>query len=136
MDRERREHGFERAGACGPRGLGLSTQREAELRLAVAWNAAAGPELARRATAVGGRGGVLEVEVKDPQWRDALEDLLPVLAARGAARAPDLGLRRWRLLLRDGDHVERSAAQDIGEEHEPLPNRRHGRRGRNPPPRS
>jgi len=125
---ERREHGFERVGRCGPQPLGLSGARAVELRLALAWNEAAGPELARRAKALGVRAGVLEVEVADPCWSDALSELLPRLAARVAACDARLGVRRCRLIVRDGDGVRRGAVLDVARTDEPRAKAERARR--------
>jgi len=105
----RRGRGFERAGACGPGRLGLAK----ELRVAAAWSSAAGAVIARRAEAVRLRAGVLEVEIADPAWGETLAALLPRLAARVAARDPDLGIARCRLIVREGQRTRRGPLQDL-----------------------
>ena len=107
--RDRRERGFERAGACGAARLGLAK----ELRLAAAWSAAAGEGIARQVSALRLRAGVLEVEVADRAWAEALATLLPRIARGVAARDPDLGVARCRLIVRDGGATRRGPLQEL-----------------------
>ena len=106
---ERRERGFERAGACGAARLGLAK----ELRLAAAWSTAAGEAIARQVSGLRLRAGVLEVEVADPAWAGTLAALLPRLAREVALRDPDLGVARCRLIVREGDASRRGPLQDV-----------------------
>jgi hypothetical protein len=106
----RRRRGFEPAGACTPRQLGLSARRSREIELAVAWREVAGEVLAGRARALAVRRGTLEVQVDGPRWEETLEKLLPRLAARLARRHPELQVRRCRLLVQDGDAFRRGEA--------------------------
>jgi hypothetical protein len=46
--------------------------------------------------------GVLDVEVPERRWADALRDQLLELASRTAALAPDLHIRKLRVRLPDG----------------------------------
>jgi len=98
MAGERRSRGFEPLGASGARALGLSATRTKDLELQAAWRHVAGPALARRASAIAVRRGVLELAVAQPAWRRAIERLLPELGARLAREHPSLGVTRFRLL--------------------------------------
>jgi predicted nucleic acid-binding Zn ribbon protein len=95
---ERRARGWEPLGAVGARSLGLSSSRARELEVEAAWRRVAGPSLARRATVVSLRRGVLELAVAGPVWRRALERLLPELGARLAREHPTVGVTRFRLV--------------------------------------
>jgi len=53
--------------------------------------------MARRASAVALRRGVLELSIAGPAWRRVLENLLPELGARFARHHPELGVTRFRL---------------------------------------
>jgi hypothetical protein len=113
---DRRGRGFERAGAGGVQDLGLPPARTDELRLAVAWNAAAGAEIARRVSGVRLRAGVLEVEVGDPRWAEAIEALLPRLAGGVAARDAALRIRGARVVERVGARLRRGAVHEVDAE--------------------
>lgn len=95
---ERRGRGFERLGAPGAPALELSSSRTRELEIEAAWRRVAGPSLARRATVIALRRGVLELAVASPVWRRALERLLPELGARLAREHPRVGVTRFRLV--------------------------------------
>jgi Dna[CI] antecedent DciA-like protein len=107
--RERRERGFERAGACGAGRLGLAK----DLRLAAAWSSAAGEGIVRQVSGLRLRAGVLEVEVADRAWAGTLAALLPRLARAVAARDPDLGVVRCRLIVREGGATSRGPVQEL-----------------------
>jgi hypothetical protein len=98
MKDARRSRGFEPLGATGAHALGLSRTRAKELELQVAWRRVAGPALARRASVVALRRGVLELEIAEPEWRRVLENLFPELGARFARHHPALGVTRFRLI--------------------------------------
>jgi hypothetical protein len=97
VDGERRSRGFEPLGASGARALGLAATRTKDLELHAAWLNVAGPAVARRASVVSLRRGVLELRVQEDSWRRALENLLPELGARFSRRHADLGVTRFRL---------------------------------------
>jgi len=84
-------------GASGAQALGLSSTRAKDLELRAAWLHVAGPAVARRATVVGLRRGVLELRVAEESWRRALQNLLPELGARFSRHHADLGVTRFRL---------------------------------------
>lgn len=84
-------------GATGVRALGLSATRAKDLELQAAWRQVAGPAMARRATVLGLRRGVLELSVAGPAWRRVLENMLPELGARFTRHHPALGVTRFRL---------------------------------------
>ena len=69
------------------------------LKLEHAWTAAAGEALARRIHANGVRGGVLELTTASAAWRQGVGGALPRLAARVAARLPELRITRVRLVV-------------------------------------
>jgi hypothetical protein len=98
MKDSRRSRGFEPLGATGAHALGLSRTRAKDLELQVAWRRVAGPALARRASVVALRRGVLELEIAEPEWRRVLENLFPELGARFARQHPALGVTRFRLI--------------------------------------
>ena len=108
----RRRRGFERIGTSGARGLSLPPPRARELLLADAWQRAAGTALAARARAVRVERGVLEIEVPERRWADALRQQLRELASRTAALAPDLQIRKLRVRLPDGSEAIPAAALD------------------------
>jgi len=116
-----RRRGFERLGATGARALGLPASRARALTLADAWRRAAGAALAERARALRVERGVLEIEVPEGRWAEALEDDLVTLAARAAALAPGLAIRKLRVRLPDG--TEARAASPLGKAPEPPPDR-------------
>ena len=97
MNGLRRSRGFEPLGSTGARALGLSAARANDLELQAAWRHVAGPAIARRASAVALRRGVLELSIAGPAWRRVLENLLPELGARFARHHPGLGVTRFRL---------------------------------------
>ena len=97
MNGARRLRGFEPLGAIDARALGLPTARAKDLELQAAWRHVAGPAIARRASAVALRRGVLELSITGPAWRRVLERMLPELGARFARRYPTLGVTRFRL---------------------------------------
>lgn len=101
----RHGHGFEALGAGGSEGLPLPRQRARELALADAWRKEAGPVLARRARALRVERGVLEIEVPERRWADALRTQIPVLAGRAAAALPELRIRKFRVRLSDGTEL-------------------------------
>lgn len=78
--------------------LDLPGARRRQLQVAVEWEREAGAWIARRAPALALRRGVLDVAVPHEGWEPTLTALLPVLAARLAARCPQLGIRRVRLV--------------------------------------
>ena len=86
-------------GAQGARALGLSGSRAKDLELRAAWLNIAGEALARRASVIALRRGVLELRVHDETWRRVLEDLLPEIGARFARLHADLGVTRFRLVV-------------------------------------
>ncbi len=83
----------------------LSRGRARDLRLALAWTAAAG-ERARCARRVELRRGTLELEAEDAASFDALASALPEIVARLAEQRPELGVRAYR--LRDGSRERRA----------------------------
>ena len=85
-------------GAAGAHALGLSRSRAKDLELQVAWRHVAGPALARRASVLTLRRGVLELSIAEPEWRRVLENLFPELGARFARHHPSLGVTRFRLV--------------------------------------
>ncbi len=97
MPTRRRHRGFERAGHVPAGTLGLSLARSRELALAGAWVRVAGETLARHATPLRVRGGVLEIRVEDERWLPPLRALIPRLAGRLAAEYPGFGVRKFRL---------------------------------------
>jgi hypothetical protein len=101
----RRRRGFEPLGTSGARGFSLPPARERDLLLADAWQRAAGTALAARARAVRVDRGVLEIEVPERRWADALREQLRELASRAAALAPDLRIRRLRVKFPDGSEA-------------------------------
>ena len=98
MKGARRSRGFEPLGSIGAEALGLSRTRAKDLELQAAWRHVAGPAIARRASVVALRRGVLELAVAEPAWRRALLNLLPELGARFARHHPALGVTRFRLM--------------------------------------
>jgi hypothetical protein len=107
----RRKGRFLAAGELDPLQLGLPRARARELLLASAWRRTAGEALARHVGARKGRGDVLVLSVRDERWAAALGEILPSLAARLAARFPELGLARFK--------IEGLAGGDLAAE--PLP---------------
>lgn len=97
MEIDRRARGFEPLGSTGAGALGLSSSRTRDLSLRAAWLNVAGSAVARHASVVALRRGVLELDVPDPAWRRALERLLPELGARFSRHHPALGVVRFRL---------------------------------------
>jgi predicted nucleic acid-binding Zn ribbon protein len=97
VDTERRLRGFEPLGSAGAGALGLAASRVKDLELRAAWRRVAGPAIARHATVTSLRRGVLELAVRDPGWRRALENLLPELGARFARHHASLGVTRFHL---------------------------------------
>jgi predicted nucleic acid-binding Zn ribbon protein len=97
MNGPRRVAGFEPLGVIDARSLGLSAARANDLEIQAAWRRVAGPAIARRATAVGLRRGVLTLSIAGPAWRRVLENLLPELGARFSRHYPSLGVTRFRL---------------------------------------
>ena len=73
-----------------------------------AWEEVAGATVARRVPALRISRGILEIEVPDQQWADAVRALLPRLAGRLAARYPGLSVRRFRL-VRPGSKTPEAA---------------------------
>ena len=114
MKRCRREAGFERLGALGPRELGLPAQRANALLVSYAWLRVAGSALAAKAPALKLHRGTLEIEVADPRWAAVLTRLLPRLAGRLAASFPQLGVRKFRLRVA-GESVARPAEPVVTE---------------------
>jgi Dna[CI] antecedent, DciA len=98
MNGVRRSRGFEPLGSTGAHALGLSRTRVKDLELRVAWRHVAGPALARRASVLALRRGVLELSIAEPEWRRVLENLFPELGARFARHYPGLGVTRFRLV--------------------------------------
>src|SRR5260221_12372821 len=98
MSGARRSRGFEPLGASGARAVGPSATRTKDLELQAAWRHVAGPAIARRASAVAVRRGVLELQVASRAWRRAIEHLLPELGARLSRHHPGLGVTRFRLV--------------------------------------
>jgi len=113
VKRFRRGRGFERVGKLPAHGLGLPVGRAKELRLAHAWRRIAGETMARHARARRVLRGILEVEVDERSWYDAVEPLLGSLARELAETCPELGIRRYRLLRADARSLP---------EPSPLPN--------------
>jgi hypothetical protein len=97
VDTERRSRGFEPLGASGAKALGLSATRAKDLELRAAWRHVAGPAIARRASVISLRRGVLEIAVEDVRWRRVLENLLPELGARFARHHAALHVTRFHL---------------------------------------
>ena len=95
---KRRRKGFERAGSFRPDQLGLPARQARELLLALGWLRVAGEGIARHATPIHVRRGVLEIVVRDSRWAETLRELLPGLTCRLAAAYPELGIRKFRLL--------------------------------------
>jgi hypothetical protein len=123
MSDRRQTGGFRRAGTCPPERLGVSERRAAELRLAAAWRACAGPALAGHATAVNVRRGVLEVVLTDAGWAATVAELLPRLAGRIAHRHPRLGVRRCRLTVEAEGVMHRSETFELSDVTGDLPAR-------------
>lgn len=84
-------------GASGARALGLTATRVKDLELRAAWLNVAGPAVARRASVVALKRGVLELRVDDASWQRALENLLPELGARFSRHHANLGVTKFRL---------------------------------------
>jgi hypothetical protein len=103
MNGSRRSRGFEPLGSTGARFLGLSAMRVKDLELQAAWRHVAGPAIARRASVLALRRGVLELSIAEPAWRRVIENLLPELGARFARHHQALGVTRFRLI--DAPHV-------------------------------
>jgi hypothetical protein len=61
----------------------------------------AGTTLAARARAVRVERGVLEIEVPERRWADALREQLRELASRASALVPELHIRKLRVHLPD-----------------------------------
>jgi predicted nucleic acid-binding Zn ribbon protein len=101
----RHGRGFEALGAGGSEGLPLPRQRARELALADVWRKEAGPVLAGRARALRVERGVLEIEVPERRWADALRTQIPALAARAAAALPEQHIRKFRMRLADGTEL-------------------------------
>lgn len=126
--KQRRGHGgFRQVGRIPAGRLGLPANRSRELRLAQAWRNVAGESLARGARARRVLRGVLEVEVDDRAWYDAVAELLPLLARRLADRYGELGVRRYRLCLTDQADLPEAlpiaapgAAEDPGAARDPA----------------
>jgi hypothetical protein len=108
----RRRRGFEPLGASGTRELPLPPPRARELLLADAWRRVAGTTLAARARAVRVERGVLEIEVPERRWADALREQLRELASRASALAPELHIRKLRVHLPDGSEAVAVAPLD------------------------
>lgn len=104
MQKPRRRRGFERAGTVPATRLGLPARRVRDLSLLQGWQSVAGETLSRHAPARGVVRGVLEIEASDRRWHDAIEPLLPELAARLAVEQPALGVKKFRLHL-VGEHA-------------------------------
>ena len=98
MNDLRRLRGFEPLGATGAHALGLSRTRAKELELQVAWRHVAGTALARRASVLALRRGVLTLSIDEPEWRRVLENLFPELGARFARHHKGLGVTRFRVV--------------------------------------
>jgi hypothetical protein len=105
MDPKRRRKGFERAGSFGPGQLGLPAGCAREIQLALAWSRVAGDAISRHAKALGVRRGVLQVEVNDERWKEAVQEILPQLTGRLAAICPELRIRKFRLLTAESEEV-------------------------------
>jgi hypothetical protein len=101
----RRRRGFEKAGAIPVGKLGFPSRRAQELTLFQAWEKVAGKSLARHAVVLGVRRGVLTVQASQRSWYDAVEPLLPQLAARLAVTEPRLGIKKFRLGMAGTDEV-------------------------------
>jgi hypothetical protein len=104
---KRRNRGFERAGSFAPEELGLPARRGRELKLALAWAGVAGEPFSLGRSEVRIRRGVLEVEAE----RSAGPEMMPRLARRLVESDPELGIRRWRLLLNGEVRAEGRIAQ-------------------------
>lgn len=101
---------FVRLGEVGAAAIGLPARLAAELELARAWRRVAGEAVARRLVPEGIRRGVLELRVEDPRWFPAARALAPGLAFRMARQAPELGVKRLRLIA--GERREDAALAD------------------------
>ena len=98
MKDARRSRGFEALGSAGIDALKLPASRLRNLEIQAAWRKVAGAGLAKHATAVNLRRGVLELNVADPGWRRAIERLLPELGARFSREHPSLGVTKFRFV--------------------------------------
>lgn len=93
----RRRNAFVSVGDVDLRGAGLSASRARELRLKRAWYAAAGGQVARRATPIRLARGTLEIELLDAGWEPVLRRLAPALLARMLEIDASLAIRRFRI---------------------------------------
>lgn len=107
MARDVRRRAFRRLGSAGAAGLGLPAAREKDLLLADTWRRVAGPAVAARATALRVARGILEIEIADRRWADALAGPLPALATKAALLAPALRIRSLRVRLAGGEEILR-----------------------------
>ena len=98
MSDRREATGFKRLGETGVRGLGFAGPRARALTIEAAWRAAAGASIARRALVRRLARGVLEIDVAEPAWRQALVRVLPEIEARLAKEHPGVGIERVRLM--------------------------------------
>jgi hypothetical protein len=93
--------------------LGLPPAQARELVLADGWREVAGDALAERVRALRVRRGTLEVELPEGPWERALADLVPRLAGRLAARRPQLGIARLRVVAAGATVRECPQAQPV-----------------------
>jgi hypothetical protein len=105
----RSARGFIRAADMDIDRIGLSKVRTRALKLEIAWHRAAGKAVAGRARPLHVRRGVLHVRVDDPRWLEVLKNMIPSLAGRMAAACPELKIRKYRLVLHDGESFEKQA---------------------------
>ena len=106
MRNRRRNRGFEPGGSFPPDQLGLSAARARELVLHRGWRRVVGP-LNRRIRVIELRRGTLGLAFDPADGDDiaALSEMLPTLVGRLAAACPRLGIRRFRVVGRDGERA-------------------------------
>ncbi len=112
VTQRRHNRGFERVGPDSLGGGALPARRERDLRLGQAWREVVGEPLAERARVRRVARGVLEIEIDDARWADAIAPALAGLAARLAAGHPELSIRRYR--VRIGDSGATPPARPLG----------------------
>jgi len=118
MQNRRRRRGFEHAGTLPLDSLGLPRGRARELILAQAWEDVAGSKLVHHARALCVQRGVLEIEISGGRWTDTLSELLPGLTGRLSRRYPELGVRKFRWIVRDSKERGPILALDTSRETE------------------